>query len=200
MLKKAVRTKNRIIQTASLLFHKKGYSNTSLSDILSATGLSKGGVYGNFNSKEEIALEAFRYNMKLLFESGTQLMNNNMLTSIEKLYSLLKLHCKSLNDPHLDGRCPILNTAVEARQVSPELNAQVAKVMDQWQKSLEKIMTEGKKKQEIKDNINPGYYAGLFISLVEGGVLLSNVHRNPIYMENNLKEIKKIIIGDLVKS
>ena len=200
MAKKAERTKNRIIQIASLIFHEKGYANTSMSDILSATGLSKGGIYGNFNSKEEIALEAFKYNTRLLFERGKQLINNNKLTSIEKLYSLLKLHYKSLNDPRLTGRCPVLNTAVEAHQISPELNAKVAEVMDQWLKSLEKIMREGMKKQEIKDNINPEYYAGLFISLIEGGILLSNVRRNPLYMENNMKEIKRIIIRDLVKS
>ena len=116
MAKKAERTKNRIIQIASLIFHEKGYANTSMSDILSATGLSKGGIYGNFNSKEEIALEAFKYNTRLLFERGKQLINNNKLTSIEKLYSLLKLHYKSLNDPRLTGRCPVLNTAVEARR------------------------------------------------------------------------------------
>ena len=200
MTTKAERTKKHIIQTASLIFHKKGYANTSMSDILTATGLTKGGIYGNFKSKEEIAMEAFDYNTNRLFEQAGQLIDSTSLTSIEKLYSVLKLHYKNLQDLKLDGRCPILNTAVETDENNPWLWEKVVRVMEQWQQSLIKIMVEGIAKHEMKDSISPEYYAGLFISLIEGGVLLSRIYRSPSYISNNLQEIKKIIITDLVRS
>lgn len=48
-------TKEDIIVAALGLFQKKGFEETSVNDILKATGLSKGGLYHHFKSKEEIA-------------------------------------------------------------------------------------------------------------------------------------------------
>src|SRR6187402_686740 len=61
MLSKADRTRQFIIEKAAPIFNAKGYAATSMNDILKATGLAKGGIYGNFNSKDEIAVEAFEY-------------------------------------------------------------------------------------------------------------------------------------------
>jgi len=36
------------------LFSVKGYYNTSINDIIKATNLTKGGLYGHFQSKEDI--------------------------------------------------------------------------------------------------------------------------------------------------
>ena len=48
MLTKAKRTRSYIISKVAPIFNKKGYSATSLIDMTSATGLTKGSIYGNF--------------------------------------------------------------------------------------------------------------------------------------------------------
>ncbi|HWZ04629.1 MAG TPA: TetR family transcriptional regulator, partial [Mucilaginibacter sp.] len=58
---KAERTRQFIIEKAAPIFNKKGIAGTAISDIMEVTKLAKGGVYGNFESKEEICLEAFNY-------------------------------------------------------------------------------------------------------------------------------------------
>ena len=50
-------TRERIIAAAAELFVENGYEQTSIQDILDTTGLSKGGLYHHFKSKEQI-LEA----------------------------------------------------------------------------------------------------------------------------------------------
>ena len=47
-------TLEKIVVTAARLFVEKGYEQTSVQDILDATGLSKGGLYHHFKSKEQI--------------------------------------------------------------------------------------------------------------------------------------------------
>jgi len=69
--KKSDRTRALIVEKSASLFNRKGFHGTSLSDIMEATGLTKGGIYGNFKReglnkkgvKEEIALAAFEYNV-----------------------------------------------------------------------------------------------------------------------------------------
>ncbi len=48
---KGTKTRQQIIEEALQLFSVKGYFNTSISDILGATHLTKGGLYGHFRSK-----------------------------------------------------------------------------------------------------------------------------------------------------
>lgn len=51
---KSKRSKDQIIQVALSLFSNKGYNETTMADLVTATGLSKGAVYHHFKSKEEI--------------------------------------------------------------------------------------------------------------------------------------------------
>ena len=60
-MRKGARTRERIIEQTAPLFNQKGFFGSSLSDIMGATGLKKGGIYNHFDSKEELALQAFDY-------------------------------------------------------------------------------------------------------------------------------------------
>ncbi len=68
-MKKAERTKLMIIEKVAETFNKQGYYATSLNDLIKITGLSKGSIYGNFKNKEEVAVEAFRYNIRKLTDA-----------------------------------------------------------------------------------------------------------------------------------
>ena len=58
---KARQTREKIIQQAAPLFNQRGFAGASLADLMRLTGLTKGGIYNHFDSKDEIALEAFDY-------------------------------------------------------------------------------------------------------------------------------------------
>src|SRR3982750_3452391 len=63
-LSKAKQTKQHIIEKTAPAFNAKGYAGTSLADLIKATGLSKGCIYGHFEDKDEVALAAFDYNVE----------------------------------------------------------------------------------------------------------------------------------------
>jgi AcrR family transcriptional regulator len=60
-MKKGERTRERIIAESAAVFNQRGFFGTTIDDLLQATGLQKGGLYRHFQSKEELALEAFDY-------------------------------------------------------------------------------------------------------------------------------------------
>jgi len=49
-------TRDRILEAAEVLFSKKGYYDTSMDEIVKQSGLSKGGIYEYFGSKEDLFL------------------------------------------------------------------------------------------------------------------------------------------------
>ena len=65
-MSKADRTKQYIIEKTACIFNTKGYAGTSINDLIAATGLTKGSIYGNFENKDQVALAAFDYNFERL--------------------------------------------------------------------------------------------------------------------------------------
>lgn len=63
----------QIIEAAIACFLERGYTNTSMSDIIKASGLSSGSIYSHFTGKEDILISAI----------------NERLTSIKALYAAL---------------------------------------------------------------------------------------------------------------
>src|SRR5438309_5380747 len=57
MLTKAERTKQFILETAAPIFNQKGISGANIDDVLVATKLTKGCLYGHFEGKEDLALQ-----------------------------------------------------------------------------------------------------------------------------------------------
>ena len=86
---KSKRSKDQIIQVALSLFSNKGYNETTMADLVTATGLSKGAVYHHFKSKEEI--------LQLLMEKETnylsifleELSKNEGVSSTDRLLQLV---------------------------------------------------------------------------------------------------------------
>ncbi len=66
-------TKSRVLQTATKLINEKGFCNTSVNDIINASGVKKGNLYFHFPSKEELSLailgQASKDFMAFLYDS-----------------------------------------------------------------------------------------------------------------------------------
>src|ERR1700756_1649248 len=74
-MRKGEQTRQEIIRKAAPIFNQRGYDGAALSDLMRATGLEKGGIYRHFESKEQLAAEAFDYAWKLAIDTrfeGTQ--------------------------------------------------------------------------------------------------------------------------------
>jgi TetR/AcrR family transcriptional repressor of nem operon len=54
------RTRERIVEAAARLFNRKGFAEVSIGEIMTAAGLTHGGFYRHFGSKEELHAEAVR--------------------------------------------------------------------------------------------------------------------------------------------
>ena len=55
-MSKGEETRERIVAQAAVLFNQRGVEGTSISDLMEATGLEKGGIYRHF-PKEAVAVE-----------------------------------------------------------------------------------------------------------------------------------------------
>lgn len=61
--------KEEIFNAALFCFNKKGYYETSIDDIATRAGITKGGVYHHFNSKKSLFIDLFHTVANRYFES-----------------------------------------------------------------------------------------------------------------------------------
>jgi TetR/AcrR family transcriptional repressor of nem operon len=54
----AAENRERIVQVAAKLFRERGFDGIGVADLMKAAGLTHGGFYGHFGSKEDLAAEA----------------------------------------------------------------------------------------------------------------------------------------------
>ncbi len=77
--------KNELVDIAEKLFLEKGYEETSIEDILHASGLSKGGFYHYFKSKEEVITESIGNLMENSLLALQPIIEDSERNAIEKL-------------------------------------------------------------------------------------------------------------------
>ena len=60
--------RERIVETAARLFRQKGYDGIGVADLMKSAGLTHGGFYGHFASKEDLLAEATTHAFKASVE------------------------------------------------------------------------------------------------------------------------------------
>ena len=90
--------KGQIIQTSLQLFAVKGYENTTINNIIEDSGISKGGFYHHYASKEELLKDIVRMligDMVVIFE---EIDGRNDLTALEKTNEYIRRVCAYKGD------------------------------------------------------------------------------------------------------
>lgn len=195
-MSKAERTRQLIIEKSAHLFNQKGYAGTSMQDIMASTGLTKGGIYGHFESKEEIALQAFEYAAAHLL----QLLSDSIsphTSATKKLEAIISFYKTYLYSPPIQGGCPVLNTSVEADDTNPLLRVSVVRVLNKLHKSVANIVRQGMAQGEFKADTDAERFSILFVSMIEGGMMVSKAYGEAKYLHTGLQHLQQLIDQEL---
>lgn len=189
---KAERTRQFIIEKTAPIFNKNGYAGTSINDLTEATGLTRGSIYGNFENKDAVALAAFDYNYSLV-SAAVAARIKERTGAIDKLKAYTSVFAELYTLPVLEYGCPVLNTATECDDTHAALRDKVKGAISQWYGGIESIIKKGQEHKEIKKSVNSREFAGAFIALIEGGVMLAKVTGKSEGLEAALKQARKMI-------
>jgi TetR/AcrR family transcriptional repressor of nem operon len=192
MRSKSERTKQFIIEKTAPVFNTKGYAGTSLNDMITVTGLTKGSIYGNFENKDEVAIAAFDYNFGVI-ASYLQSKIEERSTAIEKLLVYPETYRNFLKLPFLKTGCPLLNTSAEADDTHPVLKQRAANALKLWKTSIEKHIRRGIETKEIKATTNAPEFAAILMSLIEGAVMQAKVTGKATELNSAMNFLERLI-------
>lgn len=191
-MSKGEETKERILQQAAELFNQQGYAGTSMSDIMQVTGLKKGGIYNHFQNKDELALQAFDYAMSRISRRYRVALLSKR-HAVERLQAAVDVLATYFEQPPLKGGCPLLNTAVESDYAHPALRKRAQLAMNSWHDMIRTVVQKGIKKGEILPNIEPEEVATMTIAIFEGGLMMTQLHDDSIYLKRAISHLNQYV-------
>ncbi len=86
IIKEADVRKNEILDVANELFNRKGFDNTSISDILEKVGIARGTLYYHFKSKEEIMNALIDRYSALLLSAVKEVAEDKSIPVLQRLF------------------------------------------------------------------------------------------------------------------
>jgi AcrR family transcriptional regulator len=185
---KGEQTRLAILERAAQAFSLTGYSGTSMEALTRATGLTKGGIYNHFGSKEALALEVFDFAQDQMqqrfrgFFQGRQHACDRLLAIVEYFRSLIV-------DPLFPGGCFILNTAVEADDTNPQLRTRAQQAIDAWQEYVRRTVQRGIERRQIKPGTDSAMVLTTLLATSEGAIMLCKLYGVTSYMEQAVEHL-----------
>lgn len=146
---------------------------TSITDIMSVTKLAKGGIYGNFESKEEICSEVLGYLLTRLSDNITQALDGRE-SSKDKIFALLDFYQNRLMMNNIGG-CPMQNFGTEADDTNPVIKQHVAKAIRTSEQRIRKILQQGVRSGEFRPALVPEKLAIKIFAMLQGAILVCRV-------------------------
>jgi AcrR family transcriptional regulator len=183
-------TKKKIVHESFLLFSRKGYFNTSVNDILLATGLTKGGLYSHFSSKEAIwhavYEEASKIWRSVVFE-GVRKIDD----PIERIDRVISNVMKNYTGGTVfDGGGFFVPMLVELSGQSSRMSQQIMQGFDSFSELLCSWLKEADQRGLLRKNINHKEIANFILISLNGTTTLYVATKNKTIWEQTVNQLR----------
>ncbi len=157
------------------LFREKGYSSTSVADILGKAGANSGSLYHFFPGKQDVliaVLDTYLHGIRpMLLEPAWQGVDD----PLKRVFVLLGRYRQFLVDSDCFYGCPIGNLALEIHEPDPPVRERLAANFDAWTQAIEECL---KWADGLPADIDRKALAQFVLTTMEGGVMQARTHRS----------------------
>ncbi|WP_223702296.1 TetR/AcrR family transcriptional regulator [Sutcliffiella deserti] len=142
--------KEKITEQSIQLFEKKGFSETSVQDIVDSIGVTKGTFYYYFSSKEELLMDIHLSYIDDMLMTQEKIVNDHSRNCKNKLFEIIYILISKIKTQGPSARVFFR----EMRNLNEERLSLIIPKRDQFRENIEKVLQEGKEKGELKSELN----------------------------------------------
>jgi TetR/AcrR family transcriptional repressor of nem operon len=126
---------DRVLDALTNVFWEKGYEATSMQDLVKATGLLKGSLYGAFGDKKVLYMKALAHYDKTHIQSALDMLSSN--ASVEdKVVNLFEAVIEGVKKGVFAGGCLLCNASMEMATVDKGVQDSVNKTIQRLCKAV----------------------------------------------------------------
>lgn len=190
------RSREKILQAATTLFHQGGYNATSLDDILEASEVCRSNFYYHFRSKEDLGMEVLRQQAEA-FEARCVrgILGDSAVPARRRLERLYEAVADGQRADEYRCGCPFGNLAAELGGIHPEFRRRLSDFFARWEDSVNRCLQEGVARGEFPPDLDTRPVATALVSHIEGAILLMKAHRHDGPMEAGAQTMLRLLGG-----
>jgi TetR/AcrR family transcriptional regulator, transcriptional repressor for nem operon len=174
----AAQTRERIVSVAAQEFNKSGVQSTGLAAIMEAAGLTHGGFYKHFSSKDQLVAEAL--------EKALEHINSSMMED-RSLKETVGEYLSTRHRDSTEGACPLAALGSELRHVDGETREVASS-------GLEQIVTTIASHLRTLPPREAKARAQAILAAMVGGMVLSRVVTDKALSESFLRVTKAFVL------
>jgi AcrR family transcriptional regulator len=144
------RGKKNVFEVAAEVFHRKGYDNTSMSDVAEAAGLTKAGLYHHVSSKESLLYTVLDSGLDLT-ESYVMKPLEAIADPIDRLKTMIELHLRLVLE---ERNLEVTGLLHECKTLAPADRTRINRRKKEYVKMSTKVIADAIRKYNITD-VNP---------------------------------------------
>lgn len=188
--------KEKIIHESLRLFSLKGFLGTSLQDILSATGTSKGGFYNHFRSKEDLfysVLDEARQTWRTKNLAGLDAIDDPVGKIIKLLQNFRDQYLVDSVD--FPGGCVFITLSVELNDQRPHLSQEITKGFVGLKNMIHKLLDQGKETGELNINLDSSVATEILFAGMLGASVIFGVDKSADSLEQSINALTSYVTG-----
>ena len=153
-------------RTLKELFWRRGYENTSIADVVQATGMNRYALYNSFGGKRELflaALDDYHEERKQVFLAD---LDNASKRPIDAIRNVMEFAIREMADR--GAGCFICNVANEFSQKDPVIAERVQVYLREIEFAFGNALSRAKAAGELNKNLTPESGAKMMIAILLG--------------------------------
>lgn len=159
--------KGEVLQGAMEAFWKQGFRETSMQDLVRATGLHPGSIYGAFGNKRRLFLEALQLYFDMRGEQATKVLNtpDSPLQGIRDYFDGM---LEGMLGDRASSGCLLINTAIEFAGRDAEISLEVDRMFTDNEARLRDALERAQACGELRTQRSPEDIARYLLVGVRG--------------------------------
>ncbi|GHH73818.1 TetR family transcriptional regulator [Kitasatospora indigofera] len=189
---RAEQTRTTIIEAAAQMFDRQGFGSTSLSDIVTRGGITKGALYFHFVSKDELARAVIARQHQRSADAAERLLSRNLPGLETVLRAPFVLAEQVLTDP-------VARAGVRLTLEGGTLRNPVAGPFEEWTGVLAEQLRRGVRELDVRPAVDPDACARFVLSSFTGVHLVARALESPGHLPARLLEMWEVLIPGLAQ-
>lgn len=186
-------TKKQLLQTAMELMLAKGYTATTVDEICEKAGITKGGFFHYFKSKEDFGKAALEYYWQSQIRRIKEMPFNAIKDPLKRLHGFLDYSADRARNPQITKSCLIGNFSQELSSTYPEIRILCDKKISMFADMLKQILDEAKAMYAPRSRLDTRSLAEHFIAIFQGALILSKAKQDAKVIEEGIEHFRRYV-------
>jgi AcrR family transcriptional regulator len=184
-------TRARIIRAAAELIAERGVAEVSLDEVCGRAHASRSQLYHYFEDRDDLIQAAVDATTSAVLAAQDGLLGDlDSWAGIDRWFAALEAIQR---EREARGGCPIGSLVGQLAERDPLARAALAEGFDRWERRLRDGLERMRTSEKLAANTDPNRLATATMALLQGGLLLAQVRRDPDQLEIALDAARTIL-------